>query len=85
MELNYIILAHKSPRQLARLLEKLTTRESRFYIHIDKDVEIYPFRKEIGHFSNVVFLADEQRISAVWADFGMVQATINCMQQIIAD
>jgi len=31
------------------------------------------------------FLSDEKRISAVWADFGMVQATINCIQQIIAD
>lgn len=85
MEINYIILAHKAPLQLARLLERLFTRESRFYIHIDKDVDIYPFRKELGHFSNVFFLTDEQRISAVWADFAMVQATLNCMQQIIAD
>jgi hypothetical protein len=85
MEINYIILAHKGPLQIARLLEKLFTRESRFYIHIDKDVEIHPFRKELGHFCNVFFLSDEKRISAVWADFGMVQATINCIQQIIAD
>ncbi|HMI60907.1 MAG TPA: beta-1,6-N-acetylglucosaminyltransferase [Puia sp.] len=85
MEINYIILAHKGPQQLARLLEKLFTRESRFYIHIDKDVEMYPFMKELGHYCNVFFLADAQRIAAVWADFSMVLATINCMQQIIAD
>lgn len=85
MEINYIILAHKSPLQLARLLEKLTTRESRFYIHIDKDVELQPFRNQLGHLNNVFFLPDEKRISAIWADFGMVQATLNGMRQIVAD
>lgn len=85
MEINYLILAHKGPRQMARLLERLTTPHSNFYIHIDKDVDIFPFRKELSHLPNVIFLMDEQRMCAVWADFGMVQATINCMRQVIAD
>lgn len=85
MEINYIILAHRGPRQVARLLEKLITPECRFYIHIDKDVDIAPFRRELNHFSNIYLLTSDQRISAIWADFGMVQATINCMRQIITD
>lgn len=85
MEINYIILAHKGPQQLARMLEKLVAPETYFYIHIDKDVDIYPFRKELRHFRNTFFLTGDQRISAVWADVGIVLATLYCIKQIIAD
>jgi hypothetical protein len=85
MEINYIILAHKGPQQVARMLEKLTTRDTYFYIHIDKDIDIWPFKKELGHFCNTFFLTGDQRIPALWGDFGMVQATLNCIKQIIAD
>lgn len=69
---------------MARLMEKLVAPQSNFYIHIDRDVDICPFKKELGHYGNVFFLCGDQRISAVWADFGMVEATINCMRQVIA-
>ncbi|MDF2188470.1 beta-1,6-N-acetylglucosaminyltransferase [Paraflavitalea sp. CAU 1676] len=84
LEINYLILAHKGPRQMARMFEKLETGCSNFYIHIDKDVDIAPFKKELNHYANVYFLQEEQRVSAIWADIGMVQATINCMRQVIA-
>jgi hypothetical protein len=85
MEINYIILAHKSPKQVARLIEKLTCKNVNFYIHIDKDVDLRPFELETGHLRNAVFLRDEERTSAVWADFSMVRATLNCMRAIVAD
>jgi Core-2/I-Branching enzyme. len=85
MDINYIILAHKGPKQLARLLERLGNHQTWFYIHIDKEVNITPFRHELKTYRNVFFLTGEQRMAAVWADFGMVQATINGMRQIIAD
>jgi hypothetical protein len=85
MEINYIILAHKRPQQVARMLEKLITRDTRFYIHIDKDVDICPFKKELGYFSNTFFLTGNQRIPSLWGDYRMVQATLNCLQQILAD
>jgi len=84
MDINYLILAHKGPLQMARLLEKLVTRHANFYIHIDKDVDIGPFKKELGHYANVFFLPDDCRISAVWADIGMVQATLHCIRYVIA-
>jgi hypothetical protein len=85
MEINYIILAHTKPQQVARMLERLVTRDTRFYIHIDKDVDICPFKKELGHFSNTFFLSGDQRIPGLWGDYGMVQATLNCIKQIVAD
>jgi hypothetical protein len=85
MQINYIILAHKSPKQVARLVERLTGKNINFYLHIDKDVDIIPFEREIAHFTNALFLKGDQRISAVWADFSLVTATINCMRTIIAD
>jgi hypothetical protein len=85
MHINYIILAHTKPQQVARLLERLVTCDTRFYIHIDKEVDIYPFRKELGHIPNTFFLTGDQRVSSIWADISIVQATLYCMKQIMAD
>ena len=48
MEISYIILAHQRPKQVKRLLEKLASEGSRFYIHIDKNVDIRPFKTELA-------------------------------------
>jgi len=55
MEINYIILAHKGPLQLARLLEKLFTRESRFTYILTKTLKFTPSGRKLGHFCNVFF------------------------------
>jgi hypothetical protein len=85
MEINYIILAHTKPQQVARMLERLATRDTHFYIHIDKDVDIRPFRKELAHIADTFFLTGDQRVSSIWADIGIVQATLYCLKQIVAD
>ena len=36
MNIAYIILAHKYPRQLIRLVNRLNTEKTYFLIHIDK-------------------------------------------------
>lgn len=80
MEINYIILVHKNPEQLRRLVGKLNTTNSFFYIHVDKNVEIKPFIIELSIIKNACFL--ENREKGTWGDVGIVKATINALQQI---
>lgn len=85
MDLNYIILAHKNPSQLTRLVLRLRRPGTRFYIHIDKNVEISPFQKELTDFQEVFFLKEGQREPGTWGDVGIVKATINATRQVKED
>jgi hypothetical protein len=82
MQKNYIILAHKNPMQLKRLVERLDDYNTYFYIHIDKSFDITAFRSELL-LSNVCFV--EQRVNSIWGDVGAVLATINCLREILND
>jgi Core-2/I-Branching enzyme len=76
MKIAYIILAHKEPEQLIRLVHRLNPEKNSFFIHIDKRVDnaIYNEMKNgLDHFSNVYFL---KRHRCFWGDFSLVKATI---------
>lgn len=83
IQLNYILLAHKNPQQLKRLYTKLFAPYCRFYIHIDKAVDIAPFYKVFNNCKNIYFLTENQREVGVWGDIGIVKATINSLKQIL--
>lgn len=83
MQLNYIILAHKNPAQLKRLIEKLSVSKAFFYVHIDKNTEIELFVNEISNFKNVIFVG--KREQGTWGDIGIVKATVNALRQILKD
>lgn len=82
IEKNYIILAHNKPNQLYRLIQRLDDGFSKFYIHIDLNVNIDQF-KELEKNTSVHFVHD--RVKCFWGDFSIVQATINCIKLIIND
>lgn len=83
MQICYIILAHRYPDQLKRLVQKLTIQETFFYIHIDKNVLIAPFFSELSEFKNICFI--ESRQEGIWGDIGTVKATISALEQIMKD
>lgn len=85
MEINYIILAHKNPVQLLRLVNTLSTPNCNFYIHIDKGAAINPFLDVLANKQNVFFLSDHQREYGTWGDIGIVKATIAILSQIVKD
>lgn len=84
MELNYIILAHKNPAQVSRLIAKLSGPECRFYVHVDRNVRINSF-KELQKDKKVVLLKEKDREPGTWGDIGIVKATVNAMRQILAE
>jgi hypothetical protein len=83
MRIAYVILAHKLPEQLVRLVRKLDTKEDSFFIHIDKkaDDETYKRISEpLRSFKNVRFL---DRLVCNYGDFTHVGATLHGIQEII--
>lgn len=83
MQINYIILAHRYPKQLRRLIQKLTTPEAFFYVHIDKNTSIDLFAKELADLPNISFVGDRKQ--GIWGDIGIVNATVNALKQIVRD
>ncbi len=83
--LNYIILAHKNPDQVKRLVKRLEYDNVYFYIHIDKSIDIKPFLEAMKGIKNINFLNGKDRIKCIWADFSIVQATINCINKVLSD
>ena len=77
MQKNYLILAHKNPLQLGRMIERLDDCASKFFIHLDAKTPIEPFAAclEGGHIRFI-----EPRERCVWGDFSIVQATIRLME-----
>ena len=85
MPVNYIILAHRQPLQLSRLVQTLATANSRFYIHVDSKVDLAPFEAALAGQQAVVFLKHPHRCEVAWGDIAIVQAVIYAMQQAVQE
>jgi hypothetical protein len=75
----YLILAHKYPAQLRRLVKSLDDDKSLFYIHIDQSADISKFDNLQPWAGKISFV---QREKAEWAGFGLVQAVLNGLRTI---
>lgn len=82
--LNYILLVHDQPELLRRIISKLSHPISYFYIHIDKNTDIQPFKEKLRFFSNIYFIPEESREEGTWGGFGIVKATLAAMKEINA-
>lgn len=85
MVINYIILVHKEPAQLKRLIERLYAVDVYFYIHVDRNVSIQPFLNVLADIPRVKFLDHQQRIASVWGSFGLVAATMQLIEAVLND
>ncbi len=77
MQKNYLILAHKNPLQLGRMIERLDDGASKFFIHLDAKTAIEPFAACLEG-AHIRFIEPRER--CVWGDFSIVQATIRLME-----
>lgn len=80
MKIAHLILAHKNPAQLERLLKAMAHPSFHFYIHVDKKADISAFQPL---FDNQTVFAVQNRTKVYWADYGTIQATINGWEEII--
>jgi core-2/I-Branching enzyme len=82
MKIAHLILAHKNPAQLQRLIDNLDHPDFGFFIHIDakSDASLFDpvFRKK-----NVFPL--RKRTKIYWAGYGTIQAILNGFNEIPQD
>jgi hypothetical protein len=78
MNVGFIILAHKNPKQVARLVHSLVHPNNYFFIHIDIKQDIKPFKNALKETKNTFFVTDRE--NGKWGDIGIVKATINAIK-----
>lgn len=81
MKVNYIILAHKEPRQLSRLVSRLRSDEIHFYIHVDKKCNIEDFTRVLPEDESTFYIKD--RKDCRWGDLSLVEAVVTCYREIV--
>ncbi len=74
---NYIILAHKAPEQLQRMITQLDDEDAMFFIHLDAKADLTAFEQVVKG-QRVQFIS--QREHCLWGDFSLVKATIHLME-----
>jgi hypothetical protein len=80
MRLAHLILVHNNPKQLERLLSRLSSELSDVYIHVDKKSTLSDF-EYLSTLPNVFFI--KKRISVGWGNYSMVNATIKSIEEIL--
>ena len=85
MDLNYIVLAHKNPAQLSRMVRRLDCPKARFYINIDAPVELAPFEAALADNPRCRFFTGAQRLNTMWGHVNAVRSALVGIAQIIAD
>jgi len=77
MRIVYLILAHRYPEQLARLIDALDGEGISFLVHVDRRSGAHMFqtvREQLGGRPNLRFVP---RVRCRWGAFGIVRATLN--------
>ncbi len=83
MRIAYIILAHKQPELLVRLVERLDSPRALFLIHVDRKTEPAVFermRRPLAGRENVTFLP---RHVCHWAGWGHVRASLKGIAHLV--
>lgn len=80
MKIAHIILVHKNPEQIFRLIKRLYHPDIDCWIHVDKKSNTNYF-KQIITGTNVYFVTDNIQVD--WANYNTVQAMLLCLQQVL--
>ncbi len=81
MRIACIIMAHKEPQQIERLIKKFLSLPFDFYIHLDKKIDRKPF-DYLADMPNVIFI--KKRIRVRWASYNFLYAEIQAFKQVLA-
>ncbi len=82
MRLAYLILAHKDPGQLQRLICRLSDYNTDIFIHLDQKTEdAAAFYTFVSLTKNTFII--KRRVDVRWGAFSMVQATLNGLAEIL--
>lgn len=84
MKVSFILLAHEAPEQLKSLLEPLLLAGSNVYVHHDASSQgnLQQSVTQWGFDSLPGKIYYAKRVKVVWGEWSIVQATLNCLEQI---
>lgn len=80
MKKNYIILAHKNPKQVCRLINRLADDESKFFVHVDLKIDLKDF-KILESCKNTTII--KERENCIWGDYSIVKATLHLLKNAV--
>lgn len=83
MKIAYIILAHKYPEQLARLVSRLKTENTSFFIHIDGKTDQETYLQMVNQLQGIPSVYFVKRYKCFWGDFKIIQATLEGIKSLI--
>jgi hypothetical protein len=81
MRVAHIILTHKNPVQLARLIKTMQHPQFDFYIHADTKIRIDDL-KDIEQMPNVKLI--KNRIECNWGGFTLLKAIFNSLSEVLS-
>jgi len=82
VKIAYLVLAHKNPRQLARLISQLKTDDSTFIIHIDKKSNLNDFKKVLNSIPDCKIYYTKKRVRVIYPNYPILNATIKSINEL---
>ncbi|MEJ7556680.1 MAG: beta-1,6-N-acetylglucosaminyltransferase [Pedobacter sp.] len=79
MKKAYIIVAHKNPKQLHRLITRLSDGNSEFFVHIGLNTSISAFFEILDIGAHVRFLP---RFNSAWGGYGTIEPYLSGMRAV---
>mgnify|MGYP001235080882 CR=1 FL=1 len=79
MKIAHLILAHKNPAQLKRLINALKYPHFDIFIHLDKKADF----KQFSHLISPEVSFIKKRTKIYWAAYGTIQGTLNGFEEIL--
>ena len=84
MSVAYVLLAHREPRQVARLAQRLSGAEDHVFLHVDRRADLDAFTDALGENAARVHLA-RRRFRSRWGGFALLDATLTTVEQALQD
>jgi hypothetical protein len=81
MRVAHLIMAHKNPSQVLRLVKRLNHSNFDIFVHVDAKVDIEQF-KILNSVSNLSFI--HNRSDCNWGGFSLFQSIINCVKEVLS-
>jgi Core-2/I-Branching enzyme len=81
----YVVLMHKNPAQVGRLLRRLATEWTTFLVHVDRRAGTRVFSEMQRYAVDIPRVRFMPRRRCFWAGFGMVSATLDAFDHVVQD
>jgi len=82
MKIAHLILAHKAPRQLERLVRALAHPEADVFIHLDRKADVRPFAA-LQQLPHVAFT--RRRFDVRWGGYSLTNVVIESLREILQE